>query len=80
MAAVAGKKNGKLEVSLRCNRDFTEKTGIHLGKDIAMPLGQALGGVGGGHAAAAGVNAKGEVEDALDKCFKLLQGKILTNA
>ena len=63
MAAVAGKKNDKLEVSLRCNRDFTEKTGIHLGKDIAMPLGEQLGGVGGGHAMAAGVNAKGEVED-----------------
>jgi bifunctional oligoribonuclease and PAP phosphatase NrnA len=80
MAAVAGKKNGKLEVSLRCNRDFTEKTGIHLGKDIAMPLGEALGGVGGGHAMAAGVNGKGEVENALDKCLKLLQVKIPTNA
>ncbi len=80
MAAVAGKKNGKLEVSLRCNRDFTEKTGIHLGKDIAMPLGEQLGGVGGGHAMAAGVNAKGEVEAALDLCLKLLQEKIPTNA
>jgi len=80
MAAVAGKKNGKLEVSLRCNRDFTEKTGIHLGKDIAMHLGAALGGVGGGHAMAAGVNAKGEIEAALDLCLKLLQEKIPTNA
>ncbi len=80
MAAVAGKKNGKLEVSLRCNRDFAEKTGIHLGKDVAMPLGEALDGVGGGHAMAAGVNGKGEVEDALDKCLKLLQVKIPTNA
>lgn len=80
MAAVAGKKNDKLEVSLRCNRDFTEKTGIHLGKDIAMPLGEQLGGVGGGHGMAAGVNAKGEVEDALHLCLKLLKEKILTNA
>ncbi|MGD6934939.1 MAG: DHH family phosphoesterase [Candidatus Bathyarchaeia archaeon] len=80
MAAVAGKKAGKLEVSLRCNRDFTEKTGIHLGKDIAMPLGESLEGVGGGHAMAAGVNAKGEIEDALAKCLALLKGKIPTNA
>ncbi len=80
MAAVAGKKTGKLEVSLRCNRDFTEKTGIHLGKDIAMPMGESLGGVGGGHAMAAGVNAKGELDDALDKCLKLLKDKIPTNA
>jgi nanoRNase/pAp phosphatase (c-di-AMP/oligoRNAs hydrolase) len=79
MAAVAGKKAGKLEVSLRCNRDFSEKLGIHLGKDIAMPMGELLGGVGGGHAMAAGVNAKGEVDDALKKCLDLLKGKIPTN-
>jgi nanoRNase/pAp phosphatase (c-di-AMP/oligoRNAs hydrolase) len=76
MAAVAGKKAGKLEVSLRCNRDFSEKTGIHLGKDVSMPLGELLGGVGGGHAMAAGVNAKGAVDDALGKCLKLLKEKM----
>jgi nanoRNase/pAp phosphatase (c-di-AMP/oligoRNAs hydrolase) len=79
MVAVAGKKAGKLEVSLRCNRDFNEKTGIHLGKDVSMPLGELLGGVGGGHAMAAGVNAKGEVSDALDKCLKLLKEKLSFN-
>jgi nanoRNase/pAp phosphatase (c-di-AMP/oligoRNAs hydrolase) len=79
MSAVAGKKAGKLEVSLRCNRDFSEKTGIHLGKDISMPLGELLGGVGGGHAMAAGVNAKGTLDAALDKCLKLLKEKIPTN-
>ncbi|MDR0318587.1 MAG: DHH family phosphoesterase [Nitrososphaerota archaeon] len=76
VAVVAGKKAGKLEVSLRCNRDFSEKTGIHLGKDVSMPLGELLGGVGGGHAMAAGVNAKGDVVDVLDKCLKLLEGKM----
>jgi len=80
MAAVAGKKTDKLEVSLRCNRDFSQKTGVHLGKDIAMPLGEALQGVGGGHAMAAGVNAKGEIEEALKLCLKLLKAKIRDNA
>jgi nanoRNase/pAp phosphatase (c-di-AMP/oligoRNAs hydrolase) len=79
IAAVAGKKAGKLEISLRCNRDFNEKTGIHLGKDISMPLGELLDGVGGGHPMAAGVNAKGEVADALDKCLKLLKEKMPSN-
>ncbi|MDR0797641.1 MAG: DHH family phosphoesterase [Nitrososphaerota archaeon] len=79
VAAVAGKKVGKLEVRLRCNRDFAEKTGIHLGKDISMPLGELLGGVGGGHAMAAGVNAKGEVTVALNMCLKLLKEKISSN-
>ncbi|MCL2173302.1 MAG: DHH family phosphoesterase [Candidatus Bathyarchaeota archaeon] len=80
MAAVAGKKAGKLEVSLRCNRDFNEKTGIHLGKDISMPMGELLGGVGGGHAMAAGVNAKGTLDNALNKCLELLKEKIPINA
>jgi len=80
MAAVAGKKAGKLEVSLRCNRDFSEKTGIHLGKDISMPLGELLEGVGGGHAMAAGVNAKGNIDDVLDMCLKLLKEKIPIDA
>jgi nanoRNase/pAp phosphatase (c-di-AMP/oligoRNAs hydrolase) len=79
MAAVAGKKAGKLEISLRCNRDFSEKTGVHLGKDISMPMGELLEGVGGGHAMAAGVNAKGDVADALNKCLELLKEKILIN-
>jgi nanoRNase/pAp phosphatase (c-di-AMP/oligoRNAs hydrolase) len=76
VAAVAGKKDGKLEVSLRCSREFNEKTGIHLGKDVSMPLGELLGGVGGGHAMAAGVNAVGDVGDVLDRCLKLLKEKM----
>ncbi len=80
MAAVAGKKGDKLEVSLRCSRDFSEKAKVHLGKDIAIFLGEFLQGVGGGHAMAAGVNAKGEIKDALKQCLKLLKAKIRENA
>jgi nanoRNase/pAp phosphatase (c-di-AMP/oligoRNAs hydrolase) len=80
MAAVAGKKEDTLKVSLRCNRDFTQKTGVHLGKDLAMPLGEQLQGVGGGHAMAAGVNAKGEIDEALKLCLSLLKAKIRDNA
>ncbi len=76
MAAVAGKKNGKLEVSLRSIRQFNEGAGVHLGVDIATPLGEYLGGVGGGHAMAAGVSGKGEIQDALKKCLELLKKKI----
>jgi phosphoesterase RecJ-like protein len=73
MAAVAGKKGDGIEISLRCTRGFTEKTGIHLGKDIAKPLGEALQGQGGGHAMAAGVNAKGDVKMGLKRCLRLLK-------
>ncbi len=72
-AAVAGKKGDGIEVSLRCTREFSEKTGIHLGKDIAKPLGEALQGQGGGHAMAAGVNGKGDVKAGLKRCLRLLK-------
>jgi bifunctional oligoribonuclease and PAP phosphatase NrnA len=73
MAAVAGEKGAKIEISLRCTREFTEKTGVHLGRDIAKPLGEALQGQGGGHAMAAGVNGTGDVDASLKRCLRLLK-------
>jgi len=76
VAVVAGQKNDSLEISLRCTKEFHEKTGIHLGRDIAKPLGEYLRGMGGGHATAAGVNGYGELEAGLKKCWKLLKEQI----
>jgi nanoRNase/pAp phosphatase (c-di-AMP/oligoRNAs hydrolase) len=78
VAVVAGQKNESLEVSLRCTREFQEKTGIHLGKDIAKPLGEFLHGMGGGHSTAAGVNGLGDIDAGLKRCLRLLKEK-LTN-
>lgn len=76
VAAVAGQKNENIEISLRCAREFQEKTGIHLGKDIAKPLGEYLHGMGGGHSTAAGVNGVGDVETGLKRCLRLLKEKL----
>jgi phosphoesterase RecJ-like protein len=76
VAAVAGQKNDNIEISLRCTREFHEKTGIHLGKDIAKPLGEYLHGMGGGHSTAAGVNGVGDVETGLKYCLRLLKQKL----
>jgi len=73
VAAVAGQKNEKVEISLRCTRDFNQVTGIHLGRDIAKPLGEYLQGMGGGHATAAGVNGKGQMEKGLKRCLRLVK-------
>jgi len=73
IAAVAGQKNGKVEMSMRCTRDFNQETGIHLGRDIAKPLGEYLQGMGGGHATAAGVNGTGNVEKGLKRCLRLVK-------
>ena len=76
VAAVAGSKNGRIEISLRSSQEFNKKTGVHLGRDIAKPLGEYLHGMGGGHATAAGVNGEGDVEAGLKRCITLLKEKL----
>jgi phosphoesterase RecJ-like protein len=75
-AAVAGKRDDGVEISFRCTREFNKETGIHLGKDIAKPLGEALKGMGGGHDAAAGANGIGTVEKGLQLCRQLFKEKL----
>ena len=76
VAAVAGSKNQRIEISLRSSLDFNKKTGVHLGRDVAKPLGEYLHGMGGGHATAAGVNGEGDVELGLKRCIALLKEKL----
>ncbi|RLI22704.1 DHH family phosphoesterase [Candidatus Bathyarchaeota archaeon] len=76
IAVVAGQVDDSVRVSLRCTKEFHEKTGIHLGKDVAKPLGEYLHGMGGGHSISAGVNGVGDVESALKKCIRILREKI----
>ncbi len=78
VAAVAGQKNEKLEVSLRGTREFHKQTGTHLGKDIAKPLGEYIHGMGGGHATAAGANGAEDTEVALKRCLLLLKEKLVS--
>jgi len=73
VAVVAGQKNENIEISLRCAREFHERTGMHLGRDVAKPLGEYLHGMGGGHAIAAGVNGLGDIETGLKRCLRLLK-------
>lgn len=73
VASVAGKKGDGIEISLRCTREFVDKTGIHLGRDIAKPVGEEFRGQGGGHAMAAGVNAKSDIKSGLKLCLQLLK-------
>ncbi len=76
VAVVAGQKGERIQVSMRASQDFNKKTGVHLGRDIAKPLGEYLKGMGGGHSVSAGVNGVGDVESCLKRCFKLLKDKL----
>jgi phosphoesterase RecJ-like protein len=76
VGVVAGVKNGKVEISLRSSLEFFRSTNVHLGRDIAKPLGEYLHGMGGGHATAAGVNGEGDIEIGLKRCILLLKEKL----
>jgi len=76
VAVVAGQRNEKIQISMRATRDFQEKTGVHLGRDVAKPLGEYLHGMGGGHSVSAGVNGFGDVEASLKRCLIILKEKL----
>lgn len=76
VAIVAGQHDEKIQISMRASREFHEKTGVHLGRDVAKPLGEYLHGMGGGHAVSAGANGIGDIEASLKRCRRLLKGKL----
>lgn len=73
VAFVAGEVKEKVRVNMRATEEFYEKTGAHLARDVAIPLGKSLDGVGGGHPTAAGLTAFGSVEDILSACVNRLR-------
>jgi len=79
VAIVAGQHNEKIQISMRASREFHEKTGVHLGRDVAKPLGEYLHGMGGGHAVSAGANGTGDIEASLKRCLRLLKEKLTQN-
>jgi len=76
VAVVAGQKGEQIQISMRASQDFHEKTGLHLGRDVAKPLGEYLRGMGGGHSVSAGVNGIGDIEASLKRCLIILKGKL----
>jgi nanoRNase/pAp phosphatase (c-di-AMP/oligoRNAs hydrolase) len=76
VAVVGGKKGEAFRISLRSSREFYRKTGVHLGRDVAKPLGDYINGGGGGHSTAAGANGTGEFTTVSAKCIALLKEKL----
>jgi bifunctional oligoribonuclease and PAP phosphatase NrnA len=67
IALVGGKAKEKVRVNMRATEEFASKTGVHLGRDLAIPLGTALGGGGGGHPTAAGFFGKVGIDETLER-------------
>jgi phosphoesterase RecJ-like protein len=68
----SAEKEGKLRISIRSQRHFNKETGVHLGRDVAKPLGEAIDGMGGGHESAAGINGMGQLDKVLSEFHELL--------
>jgi bifunctional oligoribonuclease and PAP phosphatase NrnA len=73
VAFVAGESKQKTRVNMRATEDFYSKTGVHLARDVSIPLGEKMGGVGGGHATAAGLSLPVQPEDALKMCIEMVK-------
>lgn len=68
VAFVAGESKQKTRVNMRATEGFYAKTGVHLARDVSIPIGKKLAGVGGGHATAAGLSVPGVAEEVLKIC------------
>jgi phosphoesterase RecJ-like protein len=76
VAVVAGKKGDKIQVSFRASSEFYKETDLHMGRDLATPVGEFLGGMGGGHSVSAGANGDGDVNACLNFCAKLIKKRL----
>ncbi len=75
-AVVGGERNEQIQISMRSTQDFYKKTGFHLGRDLAKPLGEYMHGMGGGHSTSAGMNGIGDFETAVRKTIRILRTRI----
>jgi nanoRNase/pAp phosphatase (c-di-AMP/oligoRNAs hydrolase) len=73
VAFVAGESKEKVRVNMRATEEFYNKTGVHLARDLSIPIGKKWAGVGGGHPTAAGLSVPGQVQDVLKICVDLLR-------
>lgn len=76
LAIVVGNDKRKLRVSMRSTERFHKETSIHLGRDIAIPLGEEFEGAGSGHSTAAGVNGTGTPDKLVTRALLLLEPRL----
>lgn len=80
--AIVGGQPAKnvVRISSRSTRQFSNETGVNLGSDVMAPIGEVIGGDGGGHANAAGANGKQNRDLALERAVELIQSAIASRS
>ncbi len=79
VAVVGGEADGETRVSLRSTQRLFEKTGVHLGTQVAAVVSGSLGGHGGGHATAASFSTSVGEDEAVEAALRKL-GELLGEA
>ena len=73
---VTDEKKDESRVTLRSSDTFRETTRIHLGLDLAGPIAQSHGGIGGGHPTAASLTLKAYNGDLAREVLKTLTERL----
>ncbi|MGQ9514235.1 MAG: DHH family phosphoesterase [Thermoproteota archaeon] len=68
-------KNKEIKIAIRASENYISRTGIHVGKDICIPLGKLLGGEGSGHKAVGGIRVRCSVSHAKSELLQFLEDK-----
>lgn len=73
IAFACATKKDEVRVSSRCKAAVNRDYGLDLAKDVMEPLGELIGGAGGGHPSAAGANGTASSDHALGLALQLLR-------
>lgn len=72
-AGVLGETDSGTRGSFRCSKGFLDRTGLHLGKDLARKVAERYGGAGGGHPTAASFSANVNIGDAENYILEIVE-------
>lgn len=73
IAIASATKNDEVRLSARCTQDVVSSRSLDLAKDVMEPLGELIGGAGGGHPSAAGANGNASSDHALGLALQLIR-------
>lgn len=73
LSVVLGRDGRRTIGAIRASSRFQNRTGIHLGRDLARALASRLGGSGGGHMGAAAFTVESDLGVAVDGVLDLLK-------
>lgn len=80
IAIACAMKKDEVRISARATSAVVRDSGLDLAKDVMEPLGELIGGAGGGHPSAAGANGVANIDHALGLALNLLRKALKAHA